>query len=252
MNRLILHRFTKVSRAACFCFLAFVASAISYGQHTVLLVYVNTGLPRDARSVAALQSTVSGLNAFGNSAGYSYQLATVNNFARAYELAQDKPPEVNAVLGIAHKIRNSDPMTLKDSTPDSEYASEFDMHFIRSFHCEEEGDIDNDEIGRRIANTYRHKYRQTDGTTYDSSGTGSSSGSSGGSSGPPGGGGGTWVTWQLTGQYSYFDSAGTMHVVAYSYTVTVFILDGGNGNDQLAMRVPCLQGARLRPILVPC
>ncbi len=230
MNRFVFFRFTEVSRAVCFSLFVLAASVTSFGQHTVLLVYVNTGTARDARSVAALQSTVSGLNAFGNAAGYAYQLAAVNTFSRAYELARDKPPGVNAVLGIAHKINNSDPMTLKDTTPDSEYASEFDGRFIRAFHCEEEGDIDNDEIGRRIANTYRHKYRQVDGTTYDPSGNGSSGSGVGGSIS------GNWVTLELMGQYAYFDSNGTMHVVAYSYTVAVWVPDGGY-QDQ-AMSTP--------------
>ena len=244
---------TKSGRAVSFCVLLFLTSAISYGQHTVLLVYVNTGTYRDAQSMAALQSTVGGLNAGGNSAGYFYQLAYVNTFARAYELARDKPPSVNAVLGIAHKINGSDPMTLKDTTPDSEYAAEFDMRFIRSFHCEEAGDIDNDEIGRRIANSFFHKYRQTDGTMYDPSGRGSGNASgTGGDGGGTYSGGGTWVSWLLTGQYSYFDSNGTMHVVAYAYTVTVFIPDNGNSNDQLALAVPFPQGTLLSPIRLPC
>lgn len=239
MSNYIFNSLAKTRRACWFCILVSLTSAISYGQYTVLLVYVNTGTARDAQSMAALQSTVGGLNAGGNSAGYFYQLAAVNTFSRAYELAQDKPPSVNAVLGIAHKINGSDPMTLKDTTPDSEHASEFDMRFIRSFHCEEEGNIDNDDIGRRIANTYHHKYRQTDGTMYDPSGSGSGSSSGPGGDGSGGSGsGGTWVTWQLTGQYSYFDSNGTMHVVAYSYTVTVYIPGSGNGNDQLAMTDP--------------
>ncbi len=240
MNSNIFTSLANSGRAACLFILVLSTAGLSYGQNTSLLVYVNTGTPRDAQSMAALQSTVGGLNAGGNSNGYFYQLAAVNTFARAYELAQDKPPGVNAVIGIAHMIKDSDPVTVADTSNISELADKFDENFIRSFHCEAEGDIDNDDIGRGIAKFNFHKYRQTDGTIYDPSGSssGSSSGAGGVSSGTGGGSfgtGGTWVTLELMGQYSYFKSDGTLVVVAYKYTVMVFISFGGNVNEQLSM-----------------
>lgn len=219
-------------RISFFCLCANWLFGTVYG-----VVYVRTqSSTRNETSIAAIQQTVSRLNA-GAMSGNSYKYVELSTFTVAMDFANN-PQSLGVDIIVANIYHGVFDLTtheythnVQDESPDSTPDADVDPYVDHPYHCNEDGCVSNDQIANDIISRVGGSYPPP-----ASSGSGSGGGGSGGS----GGSGGTWsiVSYQQTYVTFRDDPNGGLPIMTVNLaTVTVWIWtpNSPNGQNYLAL-----------------